>query len=279
MLPLHDHISEGAPEQLALFNLFEAYLYPVPMPPPQHKKSAKATLRVGRSTIRYHVVRSAKRRRTLQITVDPNDGVIVAVPMRASWADINGFVSQKAKWILKTVGEMREKGQRRGFVSGESLPYLGRPAKLVLEAKPVAEVSVTLTGWRFHVGVPEALQGKQRREAIVEAFKGWYTHHAYEPIANSVAKWSQAMGLKPSRLLIRDQRQRWASCARDGALRFNWRVVLMDPAVIDYIVVHELAHIAVPNHSPRFWQRVAKFIPDFNARRAQLRQAGHLFRI
>jgi predicted metal-dependent hydrolase len=270
---------EGAPEQLALFNLFEAYLYPVPMPPPQRTKSAKATLRVGRSTIRYHVVRSAKRRRTLQITVDPDDGVVVAVPMRASWADINAFVRQKARWILKTVGQMREQGRRRGFVSGESLPYLGRPAKLVLEARPVAEVSVTLEGWRFHVAVPEVLRGRQRREAIVEAFKGWYMRHAFEPIANSVARWSQAMGLKASRVLVRDQRRRWASCARDATLRFNWRVALMEPKLIDYIVVHELAHIAVPNHSQKFWQRVAKYVPDFNARRAQLRQAGHLFRM
>lgn len=277
MHPSHGESGEGVPIQLALFEIFEAFSYPVPMPPSQRTTSAKATLRVGRSTIRYQVVRSPKRRRTLQITVDPSDGVIVAVPMRASWSDINSFVKQKARWILKTVGEMRKRGRRRAFVTGETLPYLGRPAKLVLEAKPVAEVSVTLEGWRFHVGVPEELRGKRRREAIVEAFKGWYTRHAYEPIANSLARWSEVMGLKAKRLLIRDQRQRWASCARDGTLRFNWRVALMEPSLIDYIVVHELAHIAVPNHSPRYWQRVARFIPDFTARRAKLRQAGHLF--
>jgi hypothetical protein len=74
--------------------------------------------------------------------------------------------------------------------------------------------------------------------------------------------------------MIRNQRRRWGSCSADGTLRFNWRLVMAPPAIIEYVVVHELAHLRVPNHSPAFWAEVARFIPDYKARRTALRQLG-----
>ena len=73
--------------------------------------------------------------------------------------------------------------------------------------------------------------------------------------------------------MIGDQRSRWASCAADGTLRFSWRVMTLEPDLIDYIVVHELAHLSVRNHSPAFWAVVAQVMPDAKARRARLRAA------
>ena len=75
-------------------------------------------------------------------------------------------------------------------------------------------------------------------------------------------------------MLIRDQRQRWASCAPDGTVRFNWRVIMAEPAMLDYVVVHELAHLTVKNHSADFWIRVASALPDYAVRRRRLRELG-----
>ena len=76
------------------------------------------------------------------------------------------------------------------------------------------------------------------------------------------------------RVLVRDQKRRWGSCSSDGSIRLNWRLVMLDPALIDYVVVHELAHLRVPNHSPRFWTEVERWIPDSRHRRRQLREAA-----
>ena len=78
------------------------------------------------------------------------------------------------------------------------------------------------------------------------------------------------------RVLIRDQRRRWGSCAPDGTLRFNWRAMMLEPALVEYIVVHELAHLSIKNHGPDFWGLVVRAMPDAQQRRQRLREAGHL---
>ena len=103
----------------------------------------------------------------------------------------------------------------------------------------------------------------------------WYRARASERVPACVARWHPRLGRGPApRVLIRDQRQRWGSCAPDGTLRFNWRAVMLEPALIDYIVVHELAHLAVRSHSPEFWRIVTAAMPDAQHRRRRLREAG-----
>ena len=78
----------------------------------------------------------------------------------------------------------------------------------------------------------------------------------------------------PSRVLIRNQRKRWGSCSSDGSIRLNWRIVMAEAALIDYVVVHELAHLAVMDHSPRYWSVVERALPDYKARRKRLNEVG-----
>ena len=88
------------------------------------------------------------------------------------------------------------------------------------------------------------------------------------------AGWSRLGKGEKSRILIRDHRSYWGSCSHDGTLRFNWRVVMLEPALIEYLLVHELAHLEVRNHSADFWNLVARFLPDAKQRRRRLREAG-----
>ena len=117
--------------------------------------------------------------------------------------------------------------------------------------------------------------GGERRERIRRAVVAWYRARAGERVPACVDRWQPRLGRGPApRVLIRDQRQRWGSCAPDGTLRFNWRAVMLEPALIDYIVVHELAHLAVRSHSPEFWRIVTAAMPDAQHRRRRLREAG-----
>jgi predicted metal-dependent hydrolase len=105
----------------------------------------------------------------------------------------------------------------------------------------------------------------------------WYRREAEVLLTERVRHFAPHMGLAPPRLEVRDWRRRWGECHLDGRLRFNWRLVLLPPESLDYLVVHELAHLIVPGHSRRFWQAVETYLPDYAARRRWLRLYGAPF--
>ena len=119
------------------------------------------------------------------------------------------------------------------------------------------------------------LDGDARYEPIRRAIVAWYRVRAAERLLASVEHWRSRLGSgETPRVLIRAQRQRWGSCAPDGTLRFNWRTVMLPPALIEYIVVHELIHLTIKTHSTDFWALVSKAMPDAQQRRRHLREAG-----
>ena len=123
--------------------------------------------------------------------------------------------------------------------------------------------------------MPETLNGEDRYQSIRGAAVQWYQERAAERLPETVERWWPLLGRgEMSRVLIRDQRWRWGSCAPDGTLRFNWRAVMLKPALIEYLVVHELAHLTHRNHSKDFWDLVSKVVPDALQRRKSLREEG-----
>ncbi len=109
---------------------------------------------------------------------------------------------------------------------------------------------------------------------IETALERWYRERAAEEFAARVGRWAPEVGAAPSRVLVRAQRRRWGSCAADGSLRFNWRLMLADADIVDYVVVHELAHLLVPSHAQAFWNVVARVLPDHRTLRRRLVEAG-----
>src|SRR3989338_7102536 len=90
---------------------------------------------------------------------------------------------------------------------------------------------------------------------------------AREKLTEKVAHWSEKMGVRANQIRIKDQRSLWGSCSANGNLNFNWRVALAPEGIVDYIVIHELAHLLEMNHSPRFWRHVESWCPDWRAQR------------
>ena len=228
----------------------------------------------GDTTIEYEVRRSARRRKTVQVTV-AGGGVQVAASMTTPDSELRAIVRKRAPWILnRASGEMLEAAPKR-FVSGETLPYLDRNVRMIVESADVRSPEVRFDHWRLRVSVPQSLDGGERYELIRRAVVGWYRARAAERLAAGVDRWWPRLGRgEKSRILVRDQRQRWGSCAPDGTLRFNWRAMMLEPALTEYIVVHELAHLTVKNHSSNFWGLVSKTMPDAQQRRQRLREAG-----
>ena len=187
------------------------------------------SVRVGDTTIEYEVRRSARRRKTVQIGVD-RSGVKVAAPMKTRKSELQAIVRKRASWILNQISSVSESYPLQ-FVGGETLPFLGRDVPIVIQSADVGSAEVRLDLWNFQITTPNVLDEDERSESIRLAVVGWYTARAAETLASSVDRWWPRLGRgEQSRILIRNQRQRWASCSYDGTLRFNWRIMTLEPS-------------------------------------------------
>lgn len=236
--------------------------------------SEQNNVRYGNSTICYAVIRSARRKKTIEITLDPTDGVVVAAPVAASAQAIRDVVLKRASWILARADDGVLQPRPKRFVSGETLPYMGREVRMDVTHADVPAVKIVFSHWAFDVTVPSRLDGEERRTTVRTAFLKWYRRRAADAVRRSVARWSGLLGVTPTGVAVRDQRQRWGSCGPDGMLRFNWRIVMSDTSLVDYVVVHELAHLVHRNHSREFWSTVERVMPDFRIRRQRLKEVG-----
>jgi predicted metal-dependent hydrolase len=215
------------------------------------------------SLLSYGVRRSDRARR-VRVTVDRAGTVEVVLPQRMPLRAAEEAVRELRPWIDRRLAEA---GRQRAAVlaRGDTLPYLGQT--LAVRAEP-GRTRVTRRGEVLLV--PD---GPQRHEAI----ERWYRRMARDEICARLDRACAIAGLNYTRLTIRDQRTRWGSCSRGGAMSFNWRLLLAPEAVLDYVVWHEVCHLAFMDHSPRFWGLVARYCPEHREQAAWLkRNAGTL---
>ena len=234
----------------------------------------RGSVRFGTTTILYAIIRSRRRKKTIEITLDPAEGVIVSAPLNVPSEDVARVVRRRAGWIVRKSTEAMLHPRPKQFVSGESLPYLGRQVRIFVDPSDVERASVHFDHWTFRIVVPDQLAGEARRQAALSAVTAWYKRRAEGRLTARARVWSEKLGVAPKRVLTRDQRQRWGSCAPDGTIRFNWRVVMTEPSLIDYVVLHELLHLKIRNHRRDFWAEMAALMPDYKVRRARLREFG-----
>ena len=242
--------------------------------------SERASIEHDGRLIEYTVVRSARRKKTIEITLDPERGVLVRSPARTSRKDIAELVQKRAGWILSRATEDILHPTPRRFTDGETLLYLGKQIPIVARTALDGRVSVSLEDGAFHIATPTGLSEEDRAAAVKEVVERWYRREAARMLPDIVLRWQGKVSRKkPSQVLIRNQRRRWGSCSSDGSIRLNWRIIMAEPALIDYLAVHELAHLAVMDHSPRYWKRVERAMPDYKARRKRLNEMGVHFRL
>ena len=241
--------------------------------------SERGEVTFGDARIKYQVVRSPRRRKTIEVTVDEPGLVTVAVPVDTPQEQLEATVRRRAAWIIRHDGTTSAAPPPRRFVSGESLPYLGRSVRLTVHRTDDPRVGIRFHHWQFDIDVPRNLRGEERLTKVRAAFEAWYRERAAMKLPPRVERIASHLGVQPKEVLIRNQRRRWASCAPDGTLRFNWRAIMVPPALLDYVVAHELAHLRVRSHTSAYWSVVAQAIPDYRLRRQRLREVGPLLSI
>jgi hypothetical protein len=236
-----------------------------------------AQIQLGGTLLSYQLRRSA-RRRTIAVAIDPREGLVVYSPARLSGDGVHDFLRLKAKWILRHLSRLeavRAQAAPLSWEPGSTLLLLGR--RILLRVEPGAvRGRVTAEGdcLIVHTTPEDGLlppAGRVRDLAV-----HWLRRHAERTLTERVAALMPLVQATPRAVRVRDQKRRWGSCSAQGALNFNWRLVLAPPEVLDYVVVHELCHLKELNHSPRFWAHVEQVLPEYRRLRAWLRENGAL---
>jgi predicted metal-dependent hydrolase len=226
--------------------------------------------------VQYTLRRSDRARRTrIQVTAD---GVEVVVPRRASLAEVEPFVESKRAWIERTLLRMRAAEAERPrprLEDGGAVPYLGESLRLAVRVEPQRR--------RAHVArrgdVLEVAVAEPGPAAVASALERWYRARARTEVAARLDVATARVGRSYTGLQIRGQRSRWASCSSQGGMSFNWRLLLAPPEILDYVVEHEVAHLDVHDHSPRFWSLLAARRPGYRDEERWLRDNGSALRL
>ncbi|MGH2802920.1 MAG: M48 family metallopeptidase [Thermoleophilaceae bacterium] len=236
--------------------------------------SRKHPARPGAPGAEYRIRRSERARRA-RILVD-GDGVEVVVPRRFPLRDVEPFVEEKRRWIERTLRRMRETEAElppARLEHGGHVAYLGETLGLSVRVEPGRKREhVACRDGRLRVALPPG-------GALAEALERWYRRRARAEVAPRLDAACARAGTGYSGLQIRGQRTRWASCSSSGAMSFNWRLLLAPPEILEYVIEHEVAHLEVLDHSPRFWHLLASRCPDWREREAWLRRHGHALRL
>lgn len=259
---------------------------PVPRPAPAsggsgeplHFTHVQAGHQIVLGDCRVGYLLKRAHRKSIGFVVGP-DGLAVTAPRWVGQADIDAALHAKSGWILRKLAEQRDR-QRRvqahrvEWRDGGQLPYLGASLRLVLDAET--------TG--VHLGVPAVGEGGElqqslrvgwppsaRPEQVRDAVQAWLQHEARRIFEQRCAHFAPQVGVQVRRLRLSAAQTRWGSASADGSIRLNWRLIHFSLPVIDYVVVHELAHLREMNHSPAFWAVVASVLPDMAQRKALLR--------
>src|SRR5919108_2679905 len=214
-------------------------------------------IELGGRLIEYRFAR--RRRRTLGITIDAA-GLKVAAPLRAPWREIEAFLRDKERWILRKLDAWSHVPHPPVLhgVSGESPPLFGAPA--LLEVRP----------GRRHIEQRDGRIVLPARPRPLDLLVGWLKHRALDALAPRTGHYAAVLGVPPPRVTLSNARTQWGVCSEGGAIRLSWRLVHVEPRLADYVVAHEVAHLVEMNHSRRFWALLARLYPGFREARERL---------
>ncbi len=258
-----------------------------------HPQASREVL-LGQTRVAYLFNRG--QRRSIGFSVGP-DGLAVRAPKWVTLRDVDAALQTKADWILRKLQESRERhaklaAQMIVWQDGATLPFLGQILTVRLDPEhrfgaggaalfcvgedagaseinvsSVACLSAPGLGLELRVSLPHHASAEQIRDSV----EAWLMRQAKALFQQRLDHFAPLVGVQWKKLSLSNAGTRWGSARRDGAIRLNWRLVFFRLSVLDYVVAHELSHLRVMDHSPRFWDTVRTVVPDYAAQRAQLK--------
>jgi predicted metal-dependent hydrolase len=216
------------------------------------------------------IIRSKRKSIAMYINVDAE--LIVMAPFNASEETINKVILKYKNRLQKTQKEVQLRNlkfNKKEFVNGERFLYLGNYYNLKLTDNP--EILLDFKD--------EFLLSKKYLSYAKNIFTIWYKRRAYETIFQRVRLYAQKRGFAYNKINITNAQKRWGSCSHQGNLSFAWRLIMAPLPIVDSVVVHELVHLEVKNHSKAFWSKVGNLDPEYKEHKDWLKNNGHLLRL
>jgi predicted metal-dependent hydrolase len=222
------------------------------------------------------------KRRNIGFSVGP-EGLVVSAPRWVPMAEVDAAVRGKARWIVNKLGQARDRADRLDaaridWKDGATFPFLGEPVIVVLDPRhdfretggmlnTAGEALPGVPRMTLHIGLPQSAQPAQIRDAV----QAWLMRQAKRIFTERLEHFAPRLGVQWRKLSLSSAGTLWGTAHSDGSIRLNWRLVHFRLSVIDYVVAHELSHLRVMDHSPRFWETVKSVVPDYPELRAQLK--------
>ncbi len=218
------------------------------------------------------IIRSKRKTITLEVCDDAT--LIVKAPLRVKDNIINQVILKHHKWLENKKKQILSRDIRfiqKKFVNGENFFYLGKLYPLKIVQNNEMACPLILSSGYFYL-----------QENIIDrraAFISWYKIEAYYNIYQRINWYAQKKVFYYNKVKISNAQKQWASCTHLDNLNFSWRLIMAPLSVIDYVVVHELAHLVEKNHSKSFWNKVRLFMPDYEKQRYWLKRNGYLLKL
>lgn len=250
---------------------------------------AQAGKRIGQGggeCIVAYELRRAKRK-TIGFVVGA-DGLVVSAPRWVPLYEVDKALQEKSSWIVNKLAEAQERQQKQAqaqvqWQEGAVIPFLGESVIIVIDPRQASGASTAAQGMAqlhtdtqslpgvprltLHVGLPHDAAPERIRDCV----QAWLMRQAKRIFEERLNHFAPQLGVRWTKLSLSNASSRWGSAGSDGAIRLNWRLIHFRQNVIDYVVVHELSHLRVMDHSPRFWSTVESIMPDYAERKGMLR--------
>jgi predicted metal-dependent hydrolase len=251
-----------------------------------HTAAGKRSGQGGGECIVAYEFRRAKRK-TIGFVIGA-DGLVVSAPRWVALHEVDKALAEKSTWIVSKLVEAQERAQKQiesqiVWKEGAAFPFLGESVIIVLDprqrdatgksASPLAQLhsdAQALPGvprLTLHIGLPHDAAPERIRDAV----QAWLMRQAKRLFEERLNVFAPQLGVRWTKLSLSNASSRWGSAGSDGAIRLNWRLIHFKQSVLDYVVVHELSHLRVMDHSPRFWNTVESIMPDYVQRKGMLK--------
>ena len=208
------------------------------------------------------------KRKTLSLTVLKDGNVIVKAPLNMKDEIINRFVEDKQKWIREKLMAVKENINKfEDFIGYKTFLIYGNRYKIVK-----SQVKQIETNDKFEIIIPQKIEDSK----LIKTLVLWYKKLAKKILTERLKFIEDRVRLKSNMIRFSDSKGRWGSCNSFGTIHLNWRVIMLPPKIIDYVIVHELCHLKEMNHSKEFWNLVGKFMPEYQTQKKQIKEYSFL---
>ena len=230
-------------------------------------------IRVGQTEIAYELRRTATAAER-RITVTPDCVEVLALTTDGD-DDIEDFLHRKRQWVFNTVRELQQIASNRPsvprFMTGSKIPYRGRLSSLTVRRHDGAKVEIAHKAG-FIVDLPSWVTTETADTIVATEIKLWLKQRARRDVNEIAAQYRKRFDLKPRSLRVAEFMTGWGSCGPTGAINIDWRLVFAPKRVLEYVVVHELAHLKHRSHGDAFWDYLAAVLPDYERAKGWLDQ-------